>query len=110
VQYLPPYAGVAELADAQDLKFCDPKGSCGFDPRPRHLLLLNTHDCTIVQLRSRELIHSHGNDECRENEGNDAASHDLRGDRISDSFDWANSLIIRTAATLITTPSVSQCH
>ena len=39
-----------------------------------------------------------------------AASHDLRGDRISDSFDWANSLIIRTAATLITTPSVSQCH
>jgi hypothetical protein len=30
-------AGVAELADAQDLKSCDPKGSCGFDPRPRHL-------------------------------------------------------------------------
>ena len=39
-----------------------------------------------------------------------AVSHDLRGDRISDSLDWANSLIIRTAATLITTPSVSQCH
>ena len=31
-----PHAGVAELADAQDLKFCDPKGSCGFDSRPRH--------------------------------------------------------------------------
>lgn len=32
-------AGVAELADAQDLKSCDPKGSCGFDPRPRHHLV-----------------------------------------------------------------------
>ena len=31
-----PYAGVAKLADAQDLKSWDPKGSCGFDPRPRH--------------------------------------------------------------------------
>ena len=31
------YAGVAELADAQDLKSCDPKGSCGFETRPRHL-------------------------------------------------------------------------
>ncbi len=30
-----PLAGVAELADAQDLKSCDPRGSCGFDPRPR---------------------------------------------------------------------------
>jgi hypothetical protein len=39
-----------------------------------------------------------------------AASHDLWGDRMSDSFDWANSLIIRTAATPITTASVSQCH
>jgi len=34
----------------------------------------------------------------------------MRDDRISDSFDWANSLIIGTAATPITTPSVSQCH
>ena len=29
-------AGVAELADAQDLKSCGPKGPCGSDPRPRH--------------------------------------------------------------------------
>jgi putative transposase len=38
------------------------------------------------------------------------ASHDLRVDRISDSFDGTRSLIIGTAATLITAPSVSQCH
>ena len=31
-----PRAGVAKLADAQDLKSWDPQGSCGFDPRPRH--------------------------------------------------------------------------
>ena len=37
MRYLPPYAGVAELADAQDLKSCDPEGSCGFDPRPAFL-------------------------------------------------------------------------
>ena len=35
VRYLHHYAGVAELADAQDLKSCDAKASCGFDPRPR---------------------------------------------------------------------------
>ena len=29
-------AGVAELADAQDLKSWVPEGTCGFDPRPRH--------------------------------------------------------------------------
>ena len=29
-------AEVAELADAQDLKSWDLKGSCGFDSRPRH--------------------------------------------------------------------------
>ena len=38
-----------------------------------------------------------------------AASHDLRVDRISDSFDQAGSLIIGTGATL-TAPSVSQYH
>jgi hypothetical protein len=38
MRYLPVDAGVAELADAQDLKSCDPKGSCGFDPRPRQSL------------------------------------------------------------------------
>jgi hypothetical protein len=27
---------VAKLADAQDLKSWDPKGSCGFDSHPRH--------------------------------------------------------------------------
>ena len=32
------HAGVAELADAQDLKSCDAKASCGFDPRPRQSL------------------------------------------------------------------------
>ena len=30
------HAEVAKLADAQDLKSCEPKGSCGFDPHPRH--------------------------------------------------------------------------
>ena len=30
------HAGVAELADARDLKSRVPKGACGFDPRPRH--------------------------------------------------------------------------
>ena len=30
------HAGVAELADAQDLKSWVPRGACGFDPRPRH--------------------------------------------------------------------------
>lgn len=34
LQYL--QAGVAELADAADLKSADPKGSSGFDSRPRH--------------------------------------------------------------------------
>ena len=29
-------AGVAELADARDLKSRAPKGACGFDSRPRH--------------------------------------------------------------------------
>ena len=29
-------AGVAKLADAQDLKSWDSKESCGFDSRPRH--------------------------------------------------------------------------
>ena len=33
-----PRAGVAELADAQDLKFCGARAPCGFDPRPRHHL------------------------------------------------------------------------
>ena len=33
---IPPHAGVAELADAQDLKSWAPKGACGFDSRPRH--------------------------------------------------------------------------
>src|SRR6478672_10197508 len=31
-----PQAGVAKLADAQDLKSWDRKRSCGFDSRPRH--------------------------------------------------------------------------
>ena len=39
-----------------------------------------------------------------------AASPDLELDLISDSYDRSDSLIIRTAATLITTPSVSRCH
>ena len=32
----PLHAGVAELADAQDLKSWVLKWTCGFDPRPRH--------------------------------------------------------------------------
>jgi hypothetical protein len=42
-------AGVAELADAQDLKSCDPKGSCGFDPRPRHKTLSNLRECCRLE-------------------------------------------------------------
>ena len=30
------WAGVAELADAQDLKSCGAKAPSGFDARPRH--------------------------------------------------------------------------
>ena len=37
-------AGVAELADAQDLKSCGPEGPCGSDPRPRHHLVSTTYD------------------------------------------------------------------
>ena len=33
---IPLNAGVAKLADAQDLKSWDSEESCGFDPRPRH--------------------------------------------------------------------------
>src|SRR5438552_1435662 len=33
-----PLAGVAELADAQDLKSWVPQGACGFDSRPRQSL------------------------------------------------------------------------
>ena len=36
-----PQAWVAKLADATDLKSVDPKGSCGFDSRPRHHKLSN---------------------------------------------------------------------
>jgi hypothetical protein len=31
-------AGVAKLADAQDLKSWAPQGACGFESRPRHQL------------------------------------------------------------------------
>ena len=31
------HAGVAELADAQDLKSWVPRGACGFDSRPRQI-------------------------------------------------------------------------
>jgi hypothetical protein len=39
-------AGVAELADAQDLKSWVPQGACGFDSRPRH------HQSQHVMMRS----------------------------------------------------------
>ena len=35
MQILSKYAGVAELADAQDLKSWVPRGACGFKTRPR---------------------------------------------------------------------------
>ena len=38
------HAGVAKLADAQDLKSWDSKESCGFDPRPRHSLAAALRD------------------------------------------------------------------
>ena len=34
--YVCHYAGVAEQADAADLKSAEPKGSCRFEPGPRH--------------------------------------------------------------------------
>jgi hypothetical protein len=40
-------AGVAKLADAQDLKSWAPKGACGFDPRPRHPILRRSHDLAL---------------------------------------------------------------
>jgi hypothetical protein len=33
---------VAELADAQDLKSCDPLGSYGFEPRPGYLAVFHS--------------------------------------------------------------------
>jgi hypothetical protein len=42
---------VAELADAQDLKSCDAKASCGFDPRPRHLESVTYKDDAILAAR-----------------------------------------------------------
>ena len=48
-------AGVAELADAQDLKSWVPQGACGFDSRPRHQFVSNfdSHSTrrTTVELR-----------------------------------------------------------
>ena len=38
-------AGVAKLADAQDLKSWDSKESCGFDSRPRHQILAFSPGC-----------------------------------------------------------------
>ena len=38
-------AGVAKLADAQDLKSWVPQGACGFDPRPRHQMLQRFRRC-----------------------------------------------------------------
>ncbi len=37
-------AGVAELADAQDLKSWVAKAACGFDSRPRHEIFGNSSD------------------------------------------------------------------
>jgi hypothetical protein len=36
IEPLTPHAGVAELADAQDLKSWVQQWACGFNPRPRH--------------------------------------------------------------------------
>ena len=41
-----PYAGVAELADAQDLKSCERKLSYRFDPGPRHNIIMSTLSST----------------------------------------------------------------
>ena len=55
-------AGVAELADAQDLKSWVRKRACGFDSRPRHFLLTISCRCTRVQRcwtnLCSELVHS----------------------------------------------------
>ena len=39
-------AGVAELADAQDLKSCERKLSYRFDPGPRHNIIMSTLSST----------------------------------------------------------------
>ena len=41
-------AGVAKLADAQDLKSWAPQGACGFESRPRHLRI---NDLAALGLR-----------------------------------------------------------
>ena len=41
------YAGVAELADAQDLKSWVPQGACGFDSRPRHQILRKSASSSV---------------------------------------------------------------
>ena len=49
IERLPTDAGVAKLADAQDLKSWVPQGACGFDSRPRHSITpMNTASyCTL---------------------------------------------------------------
>jgi hypothetical protein len=44
-------AGVAELADAQDLKSWVPQGACGFDPRPRHKPIPIMRGFRLIRLR-----------------------------------------------------------
>ena len=39
------YAGVAKLADAQDLKSCGLYGPCGFDSHPRHFVFSSGMAC-----------------------------------------------------------------
>ncbi len=41
-------AGVAELADAQDLKSWVPQGACGFDSRPRHSSTLESQRAGVA--------------------------------------------------------------
>ena len=48
-------AGVAELADAQDLKSCDPYRSYRFDPGLRHQLS-NEHNILIINIEKVALM------------------------------------------------------
>src|SRR6516225_7783890 len=58
----PNHAGVAELADAQDLKSWVPQGACGFDTRPRHQF-------------PREIARFTGPPSCQQSSANPSATH-----------------------------------
>ena len=55
------YAGVAKLADAQDLKSCGLYGPCGFDSHPRHFVFTSGMACGTG---SGDWLHRVRDEEC----------------------------------------------